>query len=116
MKVASKEQVEQRLGSRLLSHVLNLAVRVELAARTFGPAFAFHLQSMVMALSNASHYCAVPFVPIPSLREDGCAPVKANLLRATNFGASHVRLNNEFSCSCCCMAPRDVRQNLVGIF
>ena len=115
MKIASKKQIEQRLCSRLLSHVLNLAVRVELAARTFGPAFAFHLRSMVMALSHASHDRAVPSVPIPSLCEDGCAPIKANPLRATNFGASHVRLNNKFACSCCCIAPRDVRQNLVEI-
>ena len=113
MEVTSEEQVEQGLGSRMPPKVLSFALRVELAARAFGPALALHLQRVVMGLCASAYHGTVPLVSVSPLREDGRAPVEADSLRATDFGSSHICLHNEVSNRRRRLAPGYVRQNLV---
>ena len=115
MEVTCEVQIEQGLSSRAFSQVLNFALRIELSARPFGPAFAFHLQSVVMFLCNAAHDGAVVPVSVSSFREDCRGPVELNSLRAADWGTSHVRLHEEIAYTFGRFAPRYIGQSLVEI-
>ena len=51
--------------------------------------------TVVVLLCDASHHCSIPLVPVSPARKDCCGTFETNILRASNFEPSDVRIDYE---------------------